>query len=132
MRIKTVQRYYCDHCNKGGFKKALMESHESSCCKNPKRFCMFCHDFGLNPQPLEKLISLADEIPNKDAGQDVAIQALRDAADECPACMLAAILQRSGPDYDQPYVDWVYRDEISEFHKEHGYPHDRFDLGLIP
>lgn len=82
MKSKKVWRYYCDHCKKSGCGKAAMLKHEASCCRNPGRVCRMCVRGECAPLPLPEL---AEHIHN--------IDALRKAADGCPACMLAAVMQ---------------------------------------
>lgn len=45
MRSKKVLRYYCDHCNKGFWKKSICLEHEEKCFKDPKnKACMTCNN----------------------------------------------------------------------------------------
>lgn len=87
MRTKRVNRYYCDHCGKGGCSAGHMRKHEQRCCASPTRVCGMCEvaTGGRHQQrPIEELIAALRE-------GDTA--ALREAAHGCPACMLAAIIQ---------------------------------------
>ena len=44
-KVKTMQRYKCDFCNKRSIKSA-MERHEKICYRNPDRFCELCQNTG--------------------------------------------------------------------------------------
>lgn len=46
MKSKKVLRYYCDHCNRGHWKKSGCLEHEERCYFNPKnRKCGSCSYF---------------------------------------------------------------------------------------
>ena len=87
MRKKKVWRYYCEHCGKGGCSAAAMSRHEKGCTANPDRTCGHCREAGLN-QP-----QMADLIKALGSGIDACVDRLRELAEGCPACMLAAIRQ---------------------------------------
>lgn len=109
MKIKTVYRYYCDHCNKGSCAKGHMRKHELHCTMNPNRICRVCKLLGTKQQPISKLI---DYLPSKKDYPDIsdpysghytdpvyitaleqAISKLRDKTRNCPACILATLRQ---------------------------------------
>ena len=114
MKTKKVNRYYCDHCNKGGGSAGHMRRHEERCTLNPQRVCGMCRfdEFDeRDPKPLAELVALLPD-PEKHrtscyevgeggrgsyTGLTEAIKLIwadfEKAADECPACMLAAIRQ---------------------------------------
>ncbi len=52
MRSKKVLRYYCDHCNKGFWKKQDCKEHEEICFYNPEvkacATCFHCEPFDEN------------------------------------------------------------------------------------
>jgi hypothetical protein len=42
MRVKKVNRYWCDFCNKAGLSAGAMAKHEKHCTMNPDRSCRVC------------------------------------------------------------------------------------------
>ena len=106
MRTKRVNRYYCDYCGKGGCQAAAMRKHERHCTMNPNRVCRMCRVLN-QPQPdIENLVALLprpQDYEHHDYGSTAykgfgaamkdGMAALREAADGCPACILAAIRQ---------------------------------------
>lgn len=70
-----------------------MARHEASCIRNPDRSCFTCAEYELEPLPLTELIKIAARIPFKNTEED--LKELDKAANGCPACMLAAIIQSS-------------------------------------
>ena len=109
MRRKQVWRYYCDHCNKGGCSGGHMKNHEKHCTKNPERVCRMCSATDGSQEPMADLLAALDE-----GGLD----GLRDKAESCAACMLAAILQ-SGGGKNGEYLDFNYKSEKDALWKEH-------------
>ena len=97
MRQVKVWRYYCDHCGKGGCGKGAMAKHERSCVRNPDRDCRMCPRGCLVQQPIATLIEAAHSI-----------DALREAADGCPACMLAGAIQAHPGGYTPSEEDGYY------------------------
>ena len=116
--MKKVKRwrYYCDYCKKAGGSQGHMEAHEKHCTLNPERSCRVCYLLGdLVTKPVSELIALLpdpeehwNESHNpyqdhtyyssslKDATH-AALPALREATEECPACIMAAIRQAGIP-----------------------------------
>ena len=90
MRVRKVNRYYCDHCKKSGGQKSAMERHEKGCIRNPNRKCGFCDSYTTwvgeyqHEKTLAELISVL---------QSNGIDALKEAAGNCPGCVFAAIVQ---------------------------------------
>lgn len=84
-------RYYCDHCNKGNGSPSAMRRHERGCTLNPDRVCGMCAklaDEG-GPQPApprDQLLTILDA---------QGFKAMCDAANDCPACILAALRSRN-------------------------------------
>lgn len=118
MKTKKVNRYYCDFCNKGGCAAGHMKKHELHCTMNPDRICQMCQVAGnYEPTKLVDLIAilkdekLAHIIPNSTGDYDKLPRALRDASNDCPACILAAIRQ-SG---QTGIFDWDYRENVKKF-----------------
>lgn len=112
MRKVMRPRYYCEHCNKGGGSSYHMQKHEKGCTLNPRRVCGMCNHTGGGAS----LAELMEILPPKDAqtrndyndaGQvnyeyfveipEETIKKLREAAEGCPACMMAALRQRGLP-----------------------------------
>jgi hypothetical protein len=114
MKTKRVLRYYCDHCKKGGQRKDCIARHEIRCIRNPLRICGFCIHDGRQSGNLEQLIAaLIDE----------GLDALREKANNCPGCILAAIAQskilHKGDDEDGPvWIDFDYKKAVEEFWDE--------------
>jgi hypothetical protein len=90
MRSRHVIRYLCDFCNKGMFKRPSMEKHESVCFQNPQRKCWGCEFHGdIETAPMPELIAALE----KDG-----LPSLRVAAHNCPACIMAALIQQGKSD----------------------------------
>jgi hypothetical protein len=64
-----------------------MKRHEKGCTANPDRDCGLCAEAGLQQQPIADLIAALG------AGDKAGVEAVRDLAEGCPACTLAAIRQ---------------------------------------
>lgn len=106
MRQKKVWRYYCDHCNKGGCGKAAMIKHEGSCCHSPVRVCRMCWHGELCQQPMPDLLAALEE---------GGVEKLREVADGCPACMLAAVIQFPKDPGEGPWFDFDFKKESVPF-----------------
>lgn len=110
MRTKRVNRYYCDHCRKGSCGKASMVKHEQRCVRNPDRVCGFCRHAGHEQKPLPQLIeSLSEDLKD-----------IRTLAEDCPGCILAAIVQsghQHPPDSEDPgfYYNFDFKAEVKTF-----------------
>lgn len=103
MITKTVNRYYCEHCQKGGQSKRSIERHEKSCFRNPERVCWMCSHHGLQHVPLKVLMESA---------RSRGLSVIRDLT-ECPACISAALFQSRPEDPDE----WIYYDYRTETEK---------------
>ena len=120
MRTKKVNRYWCDFCNKAGLSARHMRSHEMHCTLNPERECRVCKlvhesrdtDFvkksvaelcAILPDPTEYLHTFGEsELVNsshKKLCNELALMlpVLKEAAGNCPACMMAALRQKKIP-----------------------------------
>jgi hypothetical protein len=91
-------RYYCDHCNKGNGSPSAMRRHERGCTLNPQRVCGMCKmladEGGPEPAPpRDELVRIMDADGFK---------AMCAAANDCPACILAALRTKNSSisDYD--------------------------------
>lgn len=118
MITKTVKRYFCEHCRKGGLSRAAMESHESKCFHNPNRICTVCEEYGSNNTGTQAEINAA-------AAQGLdAIEAIAD----CPACICAAVAvwnKRLGAKFrldGELSVDWLsydYKGSMDQLRSDH-------------
>ena len=110
MRIKKVNRYWCDFCNRGMLSAGGMRNHEKHCTKNPDRACKVCSLIGGFTQPINELIAILPssaeyhaDYSNNDlywklyTDTEAAMPKLREAADNCPACIMAALRQANIP-----------------------------------
>lgn len=116
MRKKRVWRYYCDFCGKAGCSGGHMKRHEASCTKNPDRVCGMCNSAGFNQKPIANLTKALD-----DGGKE-GVERLREVAEGCPACMLAAINQSGLQYYEEDedgfvagHVDFDFAEEKKSF-----------------
>lgn len=88
MITKRVNRYYCSYCRKSGCSAGHMRKHEQRCTLNPNRECGMCRTMKREQPNLAVLIAM---IPHEEPfaiGPEI-----REAAHDCPACILAAIRQ---------------------------------------
>lgn len=104
----TRTRYYCDFCEKGGRLKGFwtlpaITKHERGCTANPNRICGLCSIVAESSNMTSTQRPIADLVAclSKEK-EDFGMKELRELADECPACILAAIRQ-SG--LQQSYAD---------------------------
>lgn len=86
----TRTRWRCDHCRKGFWQRPRAEKHERGCTLNPDRVCsMHRYATGEKASP-----TMPDLIGALDAAKpDCGLAELRELADGCPCCILAAIRQ---------------------------------------
>lgn len=106
MRTKRVNRYYCDFCKKAGQARHTILKHESRCTLNPNRTCGVCEMLAdlrtVAQRPMAELLAALPEW-DRGVGQwsetqpDVDLPALRAVANNCPACILAALRQKGIP-----------------------------------
>uniref|UniRef100_A0A6M3K226 Uncharacterized protein n=1 Tax=viral metagenome TaxID=1070528 RepID=A0A6M3K226_9ZZZZ len=105
MKVKRVNRYYCEYCKKSGCSARHMRHHEERCTMNPGRKCGMCGLIDAEQQPMETLLAVLPDpaLFWKDwaftytAEIQKAVADLREIADGCPACILAALLQKGIP-----------------------------------
>ncbi len=114
MRSAKRWRYYCDFCSKAVGSRGVMEKHEKGCTNNPNRVCGM-HEFGIDVEqkPLAELTA---------AMITGGLPALREAAGNCPACILATIRQTQAnwPDdflqrHAQAIGGFDFRKEVAAF-----------------
>jgi hypothetical protein len=84
MRSALRWRYYCDFCKKAGGLAYHIQRHETYCTLNPDRKCRMCDGMG------------GDVADNRAALASGGLNAVRESAENCPACILAAIRQTPG------------------------------------
>ena len=120
MRTVMRPRYYCDHCKKGNGSPSAMKRHEAGCTLNLQRVCGMCaklHDNGgpMLAPPRDELLRLLDADGFK---------AMREAANDCPACILAALRTRNVKSEFGPYTvpgpedgrnEWSYTAAKAEY-----------------
>ncbi|MBA7559115.1 hypothetical protein ES708_00728 [subsurface metagenome] len=114
MKKKKVWRYYCDFCKKSGCSGGHISKHEKSCTMNPGRVCGMCKVIDkTQPEMGDMLLALSvakitettggdgdfEWVSYSIANQEEALDNLRNIANGCPACMLAALRQ-----YGHPFV----------------------------
>lgn len=138
MKTKKVNRYYCDYCKKSGCSAPHMRKHEERCTMNPRRRCGVCGLLEEAQVPLEPLVQVFRKSP---AGQldgpagsyryfsdamaaesNDALADVRVAANNCPACILAAIRQAGIPVRSVTDFDWTKEMEAvwKEFNESQG------------
>lgn len=114
MREKRVLRYYCDHCKKSGRGKTAIRKHEQGCTRNPERICGFCRHAENEQQPITTLIT----------AMRISLPEARKVANDCPACLLAAIIQgkfNEKPDEESHgrWVEFDFKAEVKQFWEDH-------------
>jgi hypothetical protein len=82
---KRAWRYKCEFCGKTGSSASHMTRHERGCTKNPNRLCGVCHQ-KWDDDHKEILIKALGDGRSKEVVDD-----LREAAEGCHACMMAAV-----------------------------------------
>lgn len=87
-----------------------MRRHEEICFRNPSRCCYLCNDKVSAPDDIYEGLRKVD-MPKLLAALETGIEDLRSASQNCPACMMAAILQRwnSGPQHENDYIEFDYK-----------------------
>ena len=91
MRSRKVTAHYCDHCNKRGFQIPAMEKHEKTCTANTDRECGMCEWVEVNDGQEKHGLSVIELSEIVGDGSNEGLRRLRDASNDCPACMLAAV-----------------------------------------
>jgi hypothetical protein len=89
-----------------------MSRHEKNCTANPNRKCGMCGNVGI--EGFVEVLGIGD---------DAGVEKLREAANGCPACMLAGIRQsklQHGPDDEGPgfSVPFKFQEEKAEWWAE--------------
>lgn len=113
MRVRKVNRYYCDFCKKANCSSASISKHEKRCTLNPSRECGMCKFTGNKQTNLQDLILSIPQInkyrPEEDylnveeCKQEIQdkeiIKILGEKTNHCPACIMAALRQAKIPIY---------------------------------
>ncbi len=117
MKSRRVLRYMCDHCNKGYWEKTKCLRHEAMCLKNPERVCGKCKELGVEQQSLEHFRASEDQWYGD---TDV----LREIAQGCPICMLAAKIDADKSLYrEDRWRDFDYEAEVKRCEEESAAKH---------
>ena len=120
VRIKKVNRYYCEFCGKSNCSAPSISKHEKRCTMNPHRYCGMHYMFDLR-QPSIPLMLLMLPEPSDfwrerteygfcekpytwgtyEDGLEAAVKQvmprLREFADNCPACIMTALRLKGIP-----------------------------------
>lgn len=144
MITKKINGYWCGFCKKFGRSSGHMRRHEWHCTMNPARICRMCLRMQSVQVPIEELKALIpSSIPmNHSEFTDVyyygenatptlnqALKELRQAAEDCPMCILAAFRQSKIPlplvtdfKFDQELKDrWAILNDIEREQRSYGY-----------
>ena len=110
MKSQMRWRHYCDHCKKSTSTKPAMIKHESACTANPNRVCSMCARMGEVQLTMEQLTEAYLK----------GFKALREACNDCPACILATDRQyHKGLGWDHPANtergEWEFKAACKEF-----------------
>lgn len=134
MKTKKVNRYYCEFCKKSGCVARWIKKHEERCTMNPDRYCGFCHLLDKTQPDLQELLIILpdpddyktwDDFTGDFQGFDAclgtaaneALSKLRDATENCPACIMAALRQKGIP--VTMVDDFNFSDESQAIWDEH-------------
>ena len=131
MKEKIVKRFYCDFCKKANLQKRAMFLHEKHCTMNPNRTCRLCEKInGGHGKEMNELLEILPDPANvnsitwhldnheeyysiiNDFNSELtlAMPKLREATDNCPICIMAALRQKK---ISVPSVeDFKYKEEV--------------------
>lgn len=108
-------RYYCDHCSKGGCSKGHIVKHEEHCIYNPQRECRMCEHATGEKGQTQTVHDLMEAFKEGD------LDGLKERAQHCPACILAAIVQtkraqEAAGTYraEEDYIDFDYKKAVAD------------------
>lgn len=128
MRRKQVWRYYCDFCKKSNCSVSAMSVHEKHCTMNPDRICRLCLRVDEVQKPMKELLALlpdpnsfqsdTNEFPFYDEellqkAIEAVMPTLREATNNCPNCILAALRQKGIPVLMA--TSFSYKNEMTAF-----------------
>ena len=134
MRQVKRWRYYCDFCKKSGGRKDAIVKHERGCTARPDRVCGLCEHCGeLQPEMIvltEFIDSYCKDLPRYDNYADISaghdelavsgdkldpmVEELDKLANNCPACMLAALRQAE----TETWSNFSFKAELDEWWAE--------------
>jgi len=113
MKVKKINRYYCEHCKKSGCSGYWMKRHEQRCTMNPNRECGYCNLLEQTQPKISDLLVILPDINNYviivDVGEgdydweNIAVEVerampqLRELSGNCPACIMSALRQKGIP-----------------------------------
>lgn len=122
MTRRQVWQYWCEHCGKHNLSAASIAQHEKHCTKNPERLCRMCKASGGQQLSIAELAACIDiSLP------DEGLSRLHEKAGNCPACILAALLQCGA---HRPGFTLMYPSGIRDFMLyDKGLP-DHFDFKI--
>ena len=124
MKVKKVNRYYCEFCKKSGCSVFHIRRHEERCTMNPNRKCGMCATMAEEQPNMEDLLAIlpdpAQSWIEDEFGKSYrpppslneAIDKLRGVANNCPACILAALRQKGIP---VPATEFNFTKECKSF-----------------
>lgn len=140
MKVKKVNRYYCEFCKKSGGHAGAMRKHEKHCTMNPDRECRMCKMINMAQPDMKKLLALfppmeqfeverkavlrdgynssnidLDDYPGYTEAVEKAFEQLKEETNGCPACILA-VLRQTGTFIGIPYD---FKLESNRFFKEY-------------
>lgn len=110
MKVVTRSVYYCEFCKRHRMTAKSIEAHEPRCIYNPNRTVCGWHD---DKKPYSHAGTLASWLKEN---QDV--DGLRIGADQCPACMLAAVVQADLSGDERDDLGFDYATEVARFREE--------------
>ena len=133
MKIKKVNRYYCDFCKKSGSSKYYMEIHEKHCTLNPQRECRFCTTISGPTTSMEEMLKVMPNIEDYKVikiyddyesisyqGLDVvlkkSIDKIRELSNNCPGCILSVLRQSNLQTH--AFDIFNYKEEVKMFWNE--------------
>lgn len=114
MKVKKINRYYCDFCKKASCSGGHIKKHEERCTLNPNRKCGVCKMLELETKPMSELISILPDSKkfieeafsgssencysdNLSIETNKVLPILREKCGDCPACIMAALRQANIP-----------------------------------
>jgi hypothetical protein len=115
VRTKMVKRYWCEFCGKASCSAGHMARHERHCTKNPNRECRVWVLLEKGQPKMADLLAVLPDpgayltqdarVSDQDFFDDTALGSamasalpkLREATDDCPACIMAALRQKGIP-----------------------------------
>lgn len=122
MKKTRCWRYKCDFCGKNGYSAGHMSTHERGCTMNPDRVCRIHQysDLRLEGSGPFHVSLLQEVLLAYSSDEDHGLAALREAAEDCPCCMFAAIRQlgwhRGEIDeegYSEPLIKFSFKEELA-------------------